>query len=97
MSTSHPSPHRWIRPLLPYPSSPRLPLSPRLLQAISVFGQSGVAQLIEFNPVRAFPVPLPAGASFVIANSLATSLKAQTAATNYNRRVVECRLAAVRA
>ncbi|GJP63152.1 hypothetical protein CLOP_g20226 [Closterium sp. NIES-67] len=64
-------------------------------QAISIFGERGVAQLIEFNPVRAHPVPLPAAAVFVIANSLAVSKKAETAATNYNRRVVECRLAAM--
>ncbi len=38
-------------------------------------------------------VPLPAGATFVIANSLARSAKAETAARNYNMRVVECRLA----
>ncbi|CAI7821709.1 unnamed protein product [Closterium sp. NIES-53] len=64
-------------------------------QAISIFGERGVAQLIEFNPVRAHPVPLPSASVFVIANSLAVSKKAETAATNYNRRVVECRLAAV--
>ncbi|CAI5473753.1 unnamed protein product [Closterium sp. Yama58-4] len=64
-------------------------------QAISIFGERGVAQLIEFNPVRAHPVPLPSTAVFVIANSLAVSKKAETAATNYNRRVVECRLAAM--
>ena len=35
------------------------------------------------------------GATFVVANSLTVSAKAATAATNYNRRVVECRLAAI--
>jgi N-acetylgalactosamine kinase len=40
-------------------------------------------------------VMLPKGGSFVIANSLTESKKAVTAATNYNNRVVECRLAAV--
>ena len=38
-------------------------------------------------------MPLPAGATFVIANSLAVSAKAETAARYYNMRVVECRLA----
>lgn len=57
--------------------------------------KSGFAELIDFNPVRATDVPLPAGGSFVIAHSLAESNKAVTAATNYNNRVVECRLAAV--
>ena len=57
--------------------------------------KSGFAELIDFNPIRATDVQLPAGGTFVIAHSLAESLKAVTAATNYNNRVVECRLAAV--
>ncbi|KAL2921100.1 Galactokinase [Bienertia sinuspersici] len=64
-------------------------------QAISVMAQTGFAELIDFNPVRATDVKLPAGGSFVIAHSLAESQKAVTAATNYNNRVVECRLAAI--
>lgn len=56
----------------------------------------GFAELIDFNPIRATDVQLPAGGTFVIAHSLAESQKAVTAATNYNNRVVECRLAAVR-
>ncbi|PSR85071.1 Galactokinase [Actinidia chinensis var. chinensis] len=64
-------------------------------QAISIMAQSGFAELIDFNPVRATDVQLPAGGSFVIAHSLAESKKAVTAATNYNNRVVECRLAAI--
>ncbi|XP_059645858.1 galactokinase-like isoform X1 [Cornus florida] len=64
-------------------------------QAISVMAQSGFAELIDFNPIRATDVQLPAGGSFVIAHSLAESKKAVTAATNYNNRVVECRLAAI--
>lgn len=58
--------------------------------------QSGFAELIDFNPIRATDVQLPAGGTFVIAHSLAESQKAVTAAVNYNNRVVECRLAAVR-
>lgn len=57
--------------------------------------RAGFAELIDFNPIRATDVQLPAGGSFVIAHSLAESQKAVTAATNYNNRVVECRLAAV--
>lgn len=57
--------------------------------------KSGFAELIDFNPIRATDVQLPAGGTFVIAHSLAESQKAVTAATNYNNRVVECRLAAV--
>lgn len=57
--------------------------------------KSGFAELIDFNPIRATDVQLPAGGTFIIAHSLAESQKAVTAATNYNNRVVECRLAAV--
>ncbi|GMN55116.1 hypothetical protein TIFTF001_024232 [Ficus carica] len=64
-------------------------------QAISVMAKTGFAELIDFNPVRATDVKLPAGGTFVIAHSLAESQKAVTAATNYNNRVVECRLAAI--
>ncbi|CAA2969858.1 galactokinase-like [Olea europaea subsp. europaea] len=64
-------------------------------QAISVMARSGFAELIDFNPIRATDVQLPAGGTFVIAHSLAESQKAVTAATNYNNRVVECRLAAI--
>ncbi|KAG2487013.1 hypothetical protein HYH03_014383 [Edaphochlamys debaryana] len=64
-------------------------------QAISMMGQQGVAMHVEFNPVRGVCVVLPAGATFVIANSLAVSNKAETAPKRYNLRVVECRLAAV--
>ncbi|KAF3784977.1 Galactokinase [Nymphaea thermarum] len=64
-------------------------------QAISVMAKTGFAELIDFNPIRATDVQLPEGGTFVIAHSLAESQKAVTAATNYNNRVVECRLAAV--
>ncbi|ONK61691.1 uncharacterized protein A4U43_C08F32570 [Asparagus officinalis] len=64
-------------------------------QAISIMAKAGFAELIDFNPIRASDVKLPAGGSFVIAHSLAESQKAVTAATNYNNRVVECRLAAI--
>ncbi|XP_065863852.1 galactokinase [Euphorbia lathyris] len=64
-------------------------------QAISIMAQTGFAELIDFNPIRATDVQLPAGGTFVIAHSLAESQKAVTAATNYNNRVVECRLAAI--
>jgi hypothetical protein len=59
--------------------------------------KTGFAELIDFNPIRATDVQLPAGGTFVIAHSLAESQKAVTAATNYNNRVVECRLASVSA
>lgn len=61
-------------------------------QAISFLAQPGTAKLIEFNPLRNFDVILPQGATFVICNSLVESTKYMTAATNYNRRVFECKL-----
>ncbi|KAK9182469.1 hypothetical protein WN944_025614 [Citrus x changshan-huyou] len=64
-------------------------------QAISIMAKSGFAELIDFNPIRTTDVQLPAGGTFVVAHSLAESLKAVTAASNYNNRVVECRLAAI--
>jgi len=64
-------------------------------QAISIMAAPGVAKLIDFDPIRASDVVLPKTGSFVVANSLTESKKAETAATNYNNRVVECRLAAM--
>ncbi|THU73531.1 hypothetical protein C4D60_Mb04t23850 [Musa balbisiana] len=64
-------------------------------QAISIMAKTGFAELIDFNPICASDVQLPSGGTFVIAHSLAESQKAVTAATNYNNRVVECRLAAI--
>jgi len=63
-------------------------------QAISVMGMPGLAMLVDFNPVRATEVQLPAGATFVVGHSLAVSKKQETADKKYNLRVVECRLAA---
>ena len=45
--------------------------------------------------VRATDVYLPESATFVVANSLAVSNKAETGEGRYNLRVVECRLAAI--
>ncbi|GAB2298485.1 hypothetical protein Dimus_032548 [Dionaea muscipula] len=64
-------------------------------KAISVMAKIGFAELIDFNPIHATDVQLPNGGSFVIADSLAESQKAVTAATNYNNRVVECPLASL--
>ncbi|PWZ57176.1 Galactokinase [Zea mays] len=64
-------------------------------QAISIMAKPGFAELIDFNPIHATDVQLPSGGTFVIAHCLAESKKAETAATNYNNRVVECRLAAI--
>ncbi|XP_019418594.1 PREDICTED: galactokinase-like [Lupinus angustifolius] len=40
-------------------------------QAISVMAKTGFVELIDFNPIRAIDVQLPAGGTFVIAHSLA--------------------------
>ncbi|CAN6302915.1 unnamed protein product [Urochloa humidicola] len=64
-------------------------------QAISIMAKPGFAELIDFNPIHATDVKLPSGGTFVIAHCLAESKKAETAATNYNNRVVECCLAAI--
>ncbi|KFB48370.1 AGAP005012-PA-like protein [Anopheles sinensis] len=60
-------------------------------QAIAYLAQEGCAQLIEWNPLRATPIQLPSNAVFVIANSLSEANKAAT--SDFNQRVVECRLA----
>ncbi|KAL1671048.1 GHMP kinase [Schizophyllum commune] len=59
-------------------------------QAASVISTPSAALYITFYPkLAADPTPLPAGAVFVIANSLVVSDKAVTAKFNYNLRVVE--------
>ncbi|TRM64531.1 GHMP kinase [Schizophyllum amplum] len=64
-------------------------------QAASVISTPSAALYITFYPkLAAEPTPLPAGAVFVIANSLVVSDKAVTAKFNYNLRVVETLAAA---
>ncbi|KAG5678857.1 hypothetical protein PVAND_008488 [Polypedilum vanderplanki] len=60
-------------------------------QAIAFLAKKGYAQFIEFAPIRATPIRLPSDAVFVIANSLAEANKAAT--SDFNQRVVECRIA----
>eukprot|EP00045_Choanoeca_perplexa_P012302 m.133767 g.133767 ORF g.133767 m.133767 type:complete len:487 (+) comp15955_c0_seq1:525-1985(+) len=64
-------------------------------QSISCLAEAGTAKLIEFNPIRATDVPLPKGAKFVIANSCVEANKYVTAGSCFNKRVVECRAAAM--
>lgn len=61
-------------------------------QAIAFLGEKYCAQYITWNPLRATPVTLPEEATFVVAHSLAEANKAAT--NDFNRRVIECRLAA---
>lgn len=62
-------------------------------QAIEILGVKGKAQFIDFDPLRVSEVSLPKEACFVIANSLTEANKA--AGSEFNQRVVECRLAAM--
>ena len=61
-------------------------------QAAIILSKAGFANHIEFNPLRTTSVKLPAGVSFVVANSLARAAKAETVHTNFNKRVFECKL-----
>jgi N-acetylgalactosamine kinase len=62
-------------------------------QAICLLAEAGRALRIDFDPLRAHPVPIPAGAAFVVCHSLVTAQKSGAAQRAYNHRVVECRLA----
>ncbi|XP_055911721.1 N-acetylgalactosamine kinase [Eupeodes corollae] len=60
-------------------------------QAIAYLAEAGCAQFIEFYPeLKTTSIQLPPNACFVVANSLAEKNKA--ASSDFNERVVECRL-----
>lgn len=61
-------------------------------QAIAFLAEKNCAQYITWQPLNATPVALPENAAFVVAHSLAEANKAAT--NDFNRRVIECRLAA---
>mmetsp|Transcript_44869 Transcript_44869/g.88539 ORF Transcript_44869/g.88539 Transcript_44869/m.88539 type:complete len:523 (+) Transcript_44869:130-1698(+) len=64
-------------------------------QAAILLSKNGACQKIDFRPsLSCRPVPLPPEVSFVVANSCVEAPKASHAATHYNKRVFECRLAA---
>lgn len=63
-------------------------------QAASLLGQRDHALFIEFDPLRARPVKMPAEAALVVADSREVADKSGKVRPEYNRRVVECRLAA---
>lgn len=60
-------------------------------QAIAFLAVKGCAQFIEWDPLKATPTRLPPNSHFVIANSLTKANKAAT--SDFNQRVIECRLA----
>jgi len=63
-------------------------------QAISLLGQAGTALKIDFFPLRVEAVPFPNDYAVVVSNSMVRATKSGGARDQYNRRVVECRLAA---
>jgi N-acetylgalactosamine kinase len=63
-------------------------------QAASMLGQRDHALLIHFDPLRVAPVKMPPGAAIVVADSLEIADKSGKVREEYNRRVVECAIAA---
>jgi N-acetylgalactosamine kinase len=63
-------------------------------QAASMLGQRDHALLIHFDPLRVTPVKMPAGAAIVVADSLEVADKSGKVRDEYNRRVIECAIAA---
>ncbi|XP_049873756.1 N-acetylgalactosamine kinase [Pectinophora gossypiella] len=61
-------------------------------QAIAFLAEKYSAQYITWKPLNAASVGLPEDATFVVAHSMAEANKAAT--NDFNRRVIECRLAA---
>jgi N-acetylgalactosamine kinase len=62
-------------------------------QAISCMGEAGKAMQVDFAPLKATPVSLPASAAFIVANTLLESTKAVNPEERYNMRVTEGLLA----
>ncbi|HUO05166.1 MAG TPA: galactokinase [Candidatus Binataceae bacterium] len=63
-------------------------------QAASLLGQRDRALYIEFDPLRVRPVRMPSNAALVVADSREVADKSGKVRDEYNRRVVECALAA---
>jgi galactokinase len=63
-------------------------------QAASIFGRRDHALFIEFDPLRVRAIKMPANAALVVADSRQIADKSGTVRATYNRRVVECSLAA---
>ena len=63
-------------------------------QAASIFGRRDHALFIEFDPLRVRAIKMPANAALVVADSRQIADKSGTVRAEYNRRVVECSLAA---
>jgi galactokinase len=63
-------------------------------QAASILGHRDHALFIEFDPLRVRAVRMPADAALVVADSREVADKSGKVRAEYNRRVVECALAA---
>ncbi len=63
-------------------------------QAASILGRRDHALFIEFDPLRVRAVRMPANAALVVADSREIADKSGMVRAEYNRRVVECALAA---
>ena len=61
-------------------------------QAVCLLAKRGHALKIDFFPLRAEPVPFPAGCCIVAAHSGVTAHKSDARKAAYNLRVLECRL-----
>lgn len=62
-------------------------------QATAILGRVGSCLKIDFFPLRVQPVALPPNTSVVVCQSRVKAAKAGNARDEYNRRVIECRLA----
>jgi N-acetylgalactosamine kinase len=63
-------------------------------QTVSILGRRGHALFLEFDPIRVRAVKMPANVALVVADSREIADKSGTVRAEYNRRVVECSLAA---
>jgi galactokinase len=63
-------------------------------QAASILGRRDHALFIEFDPIRVRTVRMPSNAALVVADSREVADKSGRVRAEYNRRVVECALAA---
>ncbi|HZC47329.1 MAG TPA: hypothetical protein VE243_12690, partial [Candidatus Acidoferrum sp.] len=63
-------------------------------QSVSILGRRDHALFIEFDPIRARAVKMPPKAALVVADSREVADKSGKVRAEYNRRVVECALAA---
>ncbi len=63
-------------------------------QAVSILGRRDHALFIEFDPLRVRAIKMPADAALVVADSRQIADKSGMVRAVYNRRVVECSLAA---